>query len=854
MTLTDYTNSNATIKLLKSADVKVFPCAYRGNKTNNKTFDPEARSSTEYNFVNARPKLGKSRESYVISFDAATKTLKAVIGGYYFELYNADSTDFFDTDGTPRLLAIKLRTVDMTTAATVPEDPSRKTEILDSWITDADQYLDVASGASYVFAGLCLVSQNDVSKITASYTLQPFSTAAGALNWNAMPIDMALATDKGAYALRMLGATIADVSYSSRAIGDYSLGIGKGTTANGENSVSSGETTTTTKSGKNSFVGGYYSQTDAENSFAFGEYLKAEAKNQAVFGRYNLADTAALFLVGNGTSENDRSNLLALKADSFDVNTALNVKGAIKASGASDNTLTLGSATAGEYGAITVYGEKGKAVFSASKTGDVDIAGKTHIAGALTADDIFTAPNISANKTGVAATLDFKIQTASKDPIAEFSADGIDFAKALSAKAGISTKSVDATGSITSAAGFSVAKDGVTSFEANEAGIKTTKDISADGDITAKGKLTANGSVTLTNKSGAAYPAVAVFSATEAGATLSKDGTAKIKALTIEAEAASIKGNLDANGEFGAHNGDFSVTEANGTYSKLKITTEDKVIAPNGYYFGADETAASIVYDNTTGIFTINEAKTVKLSNAELIGVSKFTMSKGCSIDETGAATFNKVTVDTDLTATGAIKAKTLTAGESITGQSLILSKDSKTFVSASNTGMTINENSLTINAADGTTALLNISTTDLIASKAVVLKDSLSVKSMITALSGLSVSNATGTTVITLNTTGTVTAQSFTATSDIRKKTNVRDYVCDKSILDLPIKEFEYISDETHAKHIGCIAQDLIKICPEIVHEDENGYLSIEESKLVYLLLQEVKSLKQEVSALKGA
>jgi hypothetical protein len=849
MTLTDHTYSNATIKLLSSADVKVFPCAYRGNKTNNKTFDPEARSSTEYNFVNARPKLGKSRESYVISFDAATKTLKAVIGGYYFELYNADSADFFDADGTPRLLAIKLRTVDMTTAATVPEDPNRKTEMLASWIDDADQYLDVALGASYVFAGLCLVSQNDVDKITASYTLQPFSTAAGALNWNAMPIDMALATDKGAYALRMLGATIADVSYSSRAIGDYSFGIGKGTTANGENSASSGETTIA--NGKNSFVGGYYSQTDAENSFAFGEYLKAEAKNQAVFGRYNLIDAAALFLVGNGTSENDRSNLLALKADGFDVNTALNVKGAIKASGASDNTLTLGSATAGEYGAITVYGEKGKAVFSASKTGDVDIAGKTHITGALTADGTFAAPNIGADETGVTATLDFKIQTASKDPIAEFSADGIDFAKALKAEAGISAKSVDATGSITSAAGFSVAKDGVTSFEADEAGIKTTKDISADGDIAAKGKLTANGSATLTNKSGAAYPAVAVFSATEAGATLSKDGTTKIKALTIEAEAASIKGNLDADGEFGAHNSDFSVTR-NGTYSKLKITTDDKVIAPNGYYFGSDDAAASIVYDKTNNVFAINKA--VKLSNAELTGVSKFTMSKGCSIDETGAATFNKVTVDTGLTATGAIKAKTLTAGESITGQSLILSKDSKTFVSASNTGMTINENSLSINAADGTTALLSLSTTGLAISKAVELKDSLSVKGMITALSGLSVSNATGTTVITLNTSGTVTAQSFTATSDIRKKTNVRDYACDKSILDLPVKEFEYISDETHTKHIGCIAQDLIKICPEIVHEDENGYLSIEESKLVYLLLQEVKSLKQEVSALKGA
>ena len=50
-----------------------------------------------------------------------------------------------------------------------------------------------------------------------------------------------------------------------------------------------------------------------------------------------------------------------------------------------------------------------------------------------------------------------------------------------------------------------------------------------------------------------------------------------------------------------------------------------------------------------------------------------------------------------------------------------------------------------------------------------------------------------------------------------------------------------------------GCIAQDLQKICPEIVHEDADGYLSIEETKLVYLLLQEVKELKKEIKALKG-
>lgn len=89
----------------------------------------------------------------------------------------------------------------------------------------------------------------------------------------------------------------------------------------------------------------------------------------------------------------------------------------------------------------------------------------------------------------------------------------------------------------------------------------------------------------------------------------------------------------------------------------------------------------------------------------------------------------------------------------------------------------------------------------------------------------------------------------SFNATSDLRLKKNVTEFVPSKSILDLPIKQFDFISDGSH--HIGCIAQDLKEICPEIVHEDTNGMLSIEESKLVYLLIDEVKKLKARVEAL---
>lgn len=99
----------------------------------------------------------------------------------------------------------------------------------------------------------------------------------------------------------------------------------------------------------------------------------------------------------------------------------------------------------------------------------------------------------------------------------------------------------------------------------------------------------------------------------------------------------------------------------------------------------------------------------------------------------------------------------------------------------------------------------------------------------------------------------GTITAQSFNALSDKRLKENIVEYSPNKSILDLPIYSYNFISDEKKTKKIGCLAQDLQEICPEIVKEDDKGYLSIEENKIVYLLLDEVKKLKKRVDELEA-
>lgn len=86
--------------------------------------------------------------------------------------------------------------------------------------------------------------------------------------------------------------------------------------------------------------------------------------------------------------------------------------------------------------------------------------------------------------------------------------------------------------------------------------------------------------------------------------------------------------------------------------------------------------------------------------------------------------------------------------------------------------------------------------------------------------------------------------------TSDKRLKENERPYKSDKSILDLPIYKYDYINGSKN--QIGCMAQDLKEICPEIVEEDEKGYLHIQESKIVYLLIEEIKKLKEEIKKFK--
>ena len=87
----------------------------------------------------------------------------------------------------------------------------------------------------------------------------------------------------------------------------------------------------------------------------------------------------------------------------------------------------------------------------------------------------------------------------------------------------------------------------------------------------------------------------------------------------------------------------------------------------------------------------------------------------------------------------------------------------------------------------------------------------------------------------------GTITATDFILSSDERLKKNIADLKIEK--LDTNYKSFEFKDSDVGIK-VGVIAQEIEKNYPELVHEDEEGFLSVSYNDL---LIREVAYLKQE-------
>ena len=88
---------------------------------------------------------------------------------------------------------------------------------------------------------------------------------------------------------------------------------------------------------------------------------------------------------------------------------------------------------------------------------------------------------------------------------------------------------------------------------------------------------------------------------------------------------------------------------------------------------------------------------------------------------------------------------------------------------------------------------------------------------------------------------------KNFLVVSDKRKKNTIKYNNINSEYLDhIQQATFKYNND--NKEHIGFIAQDIQKYYPELVHTDENGFLSVKYVEMIPLLLNYNKSMKKEL------
>ena len=93
---------------------------------------------------------------------------------------------------------------------------------------------------------------------------------------------------------------------------------------------------------------------------------------------------------------------------------------------------------------------------------------------------------------------------------------------------------------------------------------------------------------------------------------------------------------------------------------------------------------------------------------------------------------------------------------------------------------------------------------------------------------------------------TGTVTAADFILASDSTLKNDIEPIKPD--VLNIPLIQFKFKADTTNREHYGLIAQDLLKVAPEMVYKGKDGKLRV---AYIDFLIARSNSLQKKVDSL---
>lgn len=113
--------------------------------------------------------------------------------------------------------------------------------------------------------------------------------------------------------------------YNSTSIGNYSHAEGAGTTSTGVSSHAEGSSTNAI--GQSSHAEGQFSISSGSYSHAEGYYTYAKGTHQHVQGKYNATSSVAgAFILGNGSDDANRSNLIYAHDSIVEVTGSISIK------------------------------------------------------------------------------------------------------------------------------------------------------------------------------------------------------------------------------------------------------------------------------------------------------------------------------------------------------------------------------------------------------------------------------------------------------------------------------------------------------------------------------------------------
>ena len=92
-----------------------------------------------------------------------------------------------------------------------------------------------------------------------------------------------------------------------------------------------------------------------------------------------------------------------------------------------------------------------------------------------------------------------------------------------------------------------------------------------------------------------------------------------------------------------------------------------------------------------------------------------------------------------------------------------------------------------------------------------------------------------------------------FYETSDARLKNFKDDIKALDVVFEIPTKYFTWKSDKSKTEHIGTSAQEIQKLYPDLVTENEDRVLSVDYARLSVIALAAIKELKKEIDELKS-